>query len=381
MPTPILIDGFEHQRQSEIDPAFGTDTESLVYWHQGGGVTWPAGRNGVCQQHAAAGSQSYIQKHFAGTVVLVGSFYWRCTVAPSNLSILADFGGARFYLMNGGQISLQIAGAGTVNSATGSSLNTGAWHLMDFKMDKTTTTYRIDWQIDGVSQTAITTAGTAGVLQGSMGLGESSAGVTATCAFDDLVLSGTGADYPLGAHDVLYTVPTGDGTHSSAANVIETNAGTDIVPGYTTAYQLMDEWPANTSDYVMQSAIASGSYAEVTFSDAPSGKDIWGVEAVAALFSSGANANNGTARIVDSSGNTLTNIFSGDISDTNLHFQRAIIADPAGNGWSTGDFDGLKARVGFSTDVTDVPRWSALMLQYAIAPMSAMTVGFINLGL
>jgi hypothetical protein len=113
----------------------------------------------------------------------------------------------------------------------------------------------------------------------------------------------------------------------------------------------------------------------VTFADSAANKTIWGVEGQAALFSSGTLANDGTTRIVDSAGTTLTDIYAGDMSETSLHYRRAIITAPGG-GWTAANFNGLKARVGLSSDVIDVPRWAALMLQYAAVDAAPQVPAF-----
>jgi hypothetical protein len=61
------------------------------------------------------------------------------------------------------------------------------------------------------------------------------------------------------------------------------------------------------------------------------------------------------------------------MSETVLHFRTASIAVPGGGAWDQTKFNGVKARVGFSGNVATVPRWSALMLQYAVPEEAAGT--------
>ena len=363
MPTPIVIDGFEHQ-YSTINDLAGT-TEGLWSFVEGSAPTFPAGRNGVCMQLAPAAAALRLQKRINDPTICVVSFYFKTSTAPSgivNLFLLETIGfsaAPKIQLNPNGTIRAQVA-ATTVD--TSSAYNDGNWHRIDIRANVGGNPWLVDWQVDGSNQTGFSSADTAtGIRTIQFG---TDAAHTFTCQYDDFVASATSADYPLGAHDVLYGVPTGDGTHNAGVNTIEDQAGTDIVS--PNAFPLLDELPPTTTDYIQQSTIGTGNYAEVTFDDQPGSKTIWGVEGVGFLFASGLNANNGTTRIVDGSNNTLTDIYSGDQSETALHNRRAIITAPGG-GWDSG-YPGVKARVGFSSDVTDVPRWAGLLLQYAVVP-------------
>ena len=368
MPTPIIIDGFEHKIQSAPTPVLGISAQAIWASISGTGVSYVTGRNGQAIQFSPAAAACNGTKVINSTVI-VGSVYFKFSSNPSQITMLYTQLGSpsfsipvRFYMnpASGGQIFAQ-GGGDALSSMTG--LANNAWHLLDFRMDTSGTTWVMDWYVDGIAQTQCSTGGQVSTPQENFVMGTGDVG-TGTMQFDDLVVSYTAGDFPLGAHDVLYSVPTGDGTHVAGTNTIEDNAGVDIVS--PNAFPLLDELPPTTTDYIQQSTIGTGNYAEVTLTDAPAGKTIWGVEGIVTVFSSGTLANNGTARIVDSGGTTLTDIWSGDMSETGLRYQRAIIADPSGNGWTKTDFDGLKARVGFSSDVIDVPRWAALMLQYLV---------------
>jgi hypothetical protein len=176
--------------------------------------------------------------------------------------------------------------------------------------------------------------------------------------------------FPIGPHSVGAIVPTSDGAHAAGTNTIEATTGTDI--GVATAFDLMDEWPANTTDYVRQVTNGTLNFAEVNFADTAA-SSIWGVSAVAALFASGTAADTGTTRIVDSLNVTLVDVYAGDMSQTTLHYRTAIVPVPAG-GWTPAVLNGLKARVGFSSDTNPNPRWSALMLQFAMPEANAQSL-------
>ena len=67
--------------------------------------------------------------------------------------------------------------------------------------------------------------------------------------WDDVLLSHTAADHPLGAGHANDFVPTADGTHNIAGtgDFQRTTTGTDILNATTTAYQLIDDVPLETT--------------------------------------------------------------------------------------------------------------------------------------
>jgi hypothetical protein len=204
-----------------------------------------------------------------------------------------------------------------------------------------------------------------------MDYGTTAANDTLTADYDHIVSSITPADYPIGKHVVKALVPDADGTHNAGTNVMEDDVGADI--GAVTAFDLLNTYPSPQSGaYVRQSAIGTGNYAEVAFPNVPESV-IWGVSGF--LFGGSVESlasGNGTTRIVDASNNTLTDIFSGNMAQgaggTDTQFStRKMISDPGGNGWSQSDLNGVKARVGFSTNASgsNHPLWRGVMLQYA----------------
>jgi hypothetical protein len=366
MVTPILIDGFEHQVLA-AGVAFGGNG-GVGIWESTGGTapTYTAGRNGMCLDCAGNVAASQISKRWSSDPsVIVVSIYVRQVSSSQQFTFIfctttLFSGAARFYANADGSITGQVGG--TTQVSTGVNLFDALWHRLDFRSDLSADPWTLDWQVDGSPQTSISAANTAQQHR-YMKLGNEDGNKTFEVQYDDLVVSATAGDYPLGPHDVLYGVPNGDGTHNAGTNTIEDQAGTDIVS--PNAFPLLDEWPPNNTDYIKQSTIGAGNYAEVTFADQPGGKTIWGVMGYAALLSSGLNANSATTRVVDSAGTTLTDIYSGDMSETVINYRTAMITAP-GSGWDGAGYQGVKARVGFATDVIDVPEWTALMLQYAV---------------
>lgn len=361
MPTPVLIDGFEHQTLSTA----GTGIWSAV--SNAGAITIDTTnkRTGTAALRVAEDgvTATWIAKAINSQVV-VGSLYLRLTATPSTSSTVLSFTGTAsapdFRVNTSGIIRATIGGSSAVD---GPNIVDGNWHRLDFRISTNSTTYTIEWAVDGTTQTTSSLSGQTATAMTTVRFGGVAAS-TATCWYDDVVLSYTSGDHPIGAHKVLALVPNADGTNSGGTNFTLT--------GGSTNWEVLDEWPADTTTYIAQTTNSGTSYREVEFADTTE-TTIWGVHGYLAYFAAGTSANNGTTRIVDSGGTTLTNIFSGDMSESSLFYKAAIITAPTG-GWSQTNLNGVRGRIGFSTDASPNPRWSALMLQYAVPEAGNVTI-------
>lgn len=136
------------------------------------------------------------------------------------------------------------AKVGTTVGATGVSVTTGAWYRIDFDFNISTGgNDTCDVQIDGTAVGQATAAGESAATA-TLALGAFSS-TTADFYIDDVVLSNTAADYPIGAGYVNHFVPTSDGTHNIAGtgDFQRGNTGTDILNATTNAYLLIDDVP------------------------------------------------------------------------------------------------------------------------------------------
>jgi len=176
----------------------------------------------------------------------------------------------------------------------------------------------------------------------------------------------------MGGHAVFAVLPNDDNAASVyGTNTMEQGNGTDLSSS-NKGYQYIDEWPpttgTNNADSITQATSSATSFVDVEFQDAPAWvtSALWGVTAVVAHQSDATGANSGISRIVNSSGTTLTDIYSGDMSETSAHYTRRLITAPAG-GWliDSTHFNGVRGRVGFGTLQPGDPEWLALMLQCA----------------
>ena len=292
------------------------------------------------------------------TSVLVGSVYVRATTNPSQLSTMFRASGPAI------TPSIQISAAGETRATWGSFSQTGptfvdgGWHLVDFRFTSSASTFTIDWQVDSVAQTQVVTSVQTPVALDRFYVGSVTTTNTAKYWLSDVVLSSTTADYPIGPHRCIQLDPNSDGTHSLGGNI--TNAG----GGTTLLSESVDEWPPDSTTYLVQTAIGSN-YAEINFAD-PAETVIWDVQAVLAgnAVPGVSEADTAELKVLDSGSTELSTTGLLDYSSPTVGLHRILVARPAG-GWDGIKLAGAKARWGFSTDVTPAPRVTALMLEYA----------------
>ncbi len=389
MPTPIWIDSFKHKT---ADTGAGPTAGSELY----NSVSRPAGISFVDEADGVVAIQivedgvtaTNVGRNIAaGNDIIVASFVFNGSAAPSVMSrcflLVADLDG-RIHLNTDGTIGASCGGSGQ----TGPNVVDGADHRIDLRYDTTPATHTLDWSVDGTAQTQATGAGVAGSDITAWRIGSNLTAHTLTFKAKHLVLSATSGDHPIGAHTCLGLVPNADGTHSPSPSVQLQRASDGAVFGAgVTAWNLLDEWPAttgtNNADTVTQAALQATEYVEVAFADLPAWatSTLWGVVGVGALQADSTALNNGTTRIVDSAGTTLTDIYAGDMSQTTAFYKAALITAPGG-GWTPTNYNGAKGRVGFSGDATPDPEWLSLMLQVATpdVPPAAVDVPFPYVG-
>ncbi len=376
MPTLTYVDGFEHQTTSAND--FGASDGAGLYdtVANAAQISFVAGRTGgFAIRFTANAIITIIEKIFRGAnpVRSIESYYVRFPSSiPSSTvvlkEVLASLGPAATLVFSATSNKFGLRFGGGAVTEVGPVLVADTWYRVDAKVDVSANPRTLDCQVDGGTNVQITDAAAASDLNSNV-VGSPVAN-TFTVDFDDWIWSVTAVDYPIGAHKVLSVVPTGAGTDSNPGNM--------PITGAATAWEAMDEWPADLTTYVAETAIGAGDYREVTFADTTE-TTIWGAVALAALFSAGAAANNGTARVVFNDLTTV-NIYTGDMSEVALNY-RTLLLDIAKIDTQT-EFNGLKAQVGFSSDATPDPQWSSLMVQYAVpeaAPLpSASGVGRVH---
>lgn len=381
MPTLVDLEGFDHG----VDAANATATMNPALWDISANTTaisFVAGRIDGQAIRVAKNNTTTTRvgrNYTTPGTLFVFSFYLRVNTLPTLadarvFAMSADIV-AFFMVQTGGTILANVAGG---TAPIGPNIDDGQWHLIDGRYNTSPATHTLDWAVDGVAQGQASATGTAASNQDQWSAGGNIAAGDGTYDIDDLVISATTGDYPMATHKVFSVVPAADGTHNAGTNIMErASDGADI--GVVTAWDLLDEWPPtiglNNADTVTSSASGAANYAEVIFGPKPdyAQQTLWGVSATVAHQSDTTGANTGISRIVDAAGATLTDIYSGDMSEITEHYTRRLIAAPTG-GWTVNNFAGIRGRVGFGTLQPGAPEWLALMVSAATPDETAVPI-------
>jgi hypothetical protein len=365
--TPIMITGFEHG-------ALSANGAGLVSTLTGAEITVQSTvkRTGGyalrCNMTGAA--QNRILWAVATPTYIVGSLYFYIGAYPvaaanSFIRIIVTSGSSIIINLDTAANSRIYARIGAGTQRNSGTIATGAWHRLDFRAYCGATTFTLDWQIDGADQTQATLGSTTATTFTFVELGSANAAAY-DLTYDDVIISATSADYPIGAHEVIGLSPNADGTHNAGTNIIEDQAGADI--GVVTAYDLVNSVPiGEATKYIKQTATDTSKYAEINFANI-NYATILGARALLAYRAAGTAADEGACIIIDEDA-TATTVWGSpatraDYSESSVFYKGAILPAPAG-GWDKAAVDALKARVGYSNDVADVPYWVDLMIEVA----------------
>lgn len=184
-----------------------------------------------------------------GVGLLIVRFRLRFTTLPSvsgfNILHLGSNTGTGVFLGASNTIT------SSANGSTGSGgivVVSGVVYAIDVKIDKRTNPWTADVQVNGVpcSQATSGVAGSTSAEQILIGTQQGfGTAITADILFDDVLISTTEADYPIGPGFVDPFVPTADGTHNIAGvgDFERGNTAVDILNATTTAFQLIDDVP------------------------------------------------------------------------------------------------------------------------------------------
>lgn len=368
VPTLDYLDGFEHQVI-----IVGDSTSNL--WNtvsNASQISVVAGRlGGSAIQLVEDGATFTSLRHDLPTSnqrVLAGWFK-----VPSNPSVDSDIlrlsssanaAMARIAVRASDGAARAAAGTGTMQ--TGPVVADGVWHRIALWLDTSGTTWTLKWEIDDVAQTDATQGSHVATDSIRLQLGSIINTHTATVVWDDICAGVTTAEHPLPSMHVAAAAPTGDGTHNAGTNTIENDAGGDIGGG-NTAWTLVDEFPPNASDYIRQATINTGAYAEVLFGSVSG--TIVDVVCFSALFSSATATDSAAMHIVDST-NDVT-LYTTNHGVTTVRNLLSKVTRPAA-GWDA-DFNTIKGRWGYASDVTPNPRITGWLLQAAVLDATIVT--------
>lgn len=305
-----------------------------------------------------------------GSSPKVFRFYVRFTTLPDASTVIwntSDVGGGGdnttgvYFNQTDSKIYARYAGS---SGASGVTVGTGVWYLIDYKQDWLNGTCDVSVDTTECGQASgAADSGTVWLVQA----GPMSA-VTTDMFIDDVLVSETGADYPLGAGYVNHFVPTSDGTHNVAgANDFERGTtGTDITNATTDAYLLVDEVPLDDTtpdadDFINMVAPPNATdYVELVFGAAP-GVSVPAigprtVEVIAAIHQAGTTTGWMNVRINDNGTTGAVYNAVAVAGTTTITYKRANFADPpsAASAWNAagdggnGDFLDLRVQFGSS---------------------------------
>ncbi len=366
-PSPVKVTGFEHGAVSATGGGLfsavnGTGmTADSVVWRTGNYSLKDTDPVGTASDASLA----------IGAGVAVVRVYLRLASLPAadvnELVILDAAAGSDLrlgYQASSARLTLRFAN--TAVTVASSTVSPSTWYRLDVRLGASTNPRTADWQIDGVAQTALSSTEAASTVS-TLRLGSTVVADTFTANYDDVLISATSADYPIGAGTVVALRPNGMGT-SSIPGSFRNDDGTAIDPN---TYLRLDDSPmTGLTDYVRQQIIGAAAYIEVTFADTAA-TCVVGVSALAAYHAAANPADNGKTSVID--GGTERVVFNGDMSGTTLQYVSLIVA-PASAPWTPTAVNGLLGRIGFSTDVTPNPYWDALLLEVATGTSVAGTV-------
>ncbi len=357
-PTPVKITGFEHGTVS----ATGGGLFSNV---NGAGVTADnaVNRTGSWSLRIAdpTGAAHNARIAAAGNVAVVRLYLRLASLPAANVTELLTIDAAagndfRLGYQASSQRLTARFGNAAVTVAT-STVSAGTWYRLDLRFTANTNPRTVNWQIDGTAQTSISSAA-AGTTINTLRFGSTVAADVYTEHFDDVMISTTSGDYPLGSGTVVALRPDGMGTSVNTGSFREDDGS--VIDANT--YNRLDDSPiSDTTQYVRQQTIGTNDYVEFTL-DNTSTSCVTGVSAILAFRSAGTAANDGKTSIFD--GGTERILLDGDMSQTTQQYISSIL-NPAAAPWTPSAVNGLRLRIGYSSDVTPNPYWDSVLLEVA----------------
>jgi hypothetical protein len=302
--------------------------------------------------------------------VLVWSVYVYFDALPNINTLITyrAFPGPGYYrgiVYNAADHKLYTGGTATIGGATGITVTTGQWYLVECRITSTVSPWVIEGRVDGVALGTWTVATTAvpGAF-GSVGFGNrADAAASFQVRFDDWQVSTTSGDYPLGgANSIKLLRPNADGTHDVAANqfFFGTGTGSPISGATTTVNASVDEIPATTSDFIsLQTAADPNGYVEVAFENMATDDIPSKVELIGWTHEAGTGNCTHALRLIDGDGLTLVGKAHTGAGSPSLRSSVTGLVLTTSRAY----VDGLVARWGFTDDPTPNSYLDALALE------------------
>ena len=259
------------------------------------------------------------------------------------------------------------SGTVTVDGVTGVSVTTGNFYRIDMRVNVAADPRTVEIKVDNSDLGSTNVSGAASTID-VLSAGTPALNGTYAMNVDDIAVSLTSGDYPLGAGYVISYIPNADGTHNVAGaadfkhGTGTTPAGTDITNATTTAWQNIDKRPLVTSLAGAETLINmiappnATDYVEIRFEQSVEPSPPRAVEVIIGINQAATGAGNMEVRLNDNG--TMGTIYTatgvaGVAIATGVVFKRAHFADPpsAASAWvlggaGNGDFNDLRIRFG-----------------------------------
>jgi hypothetical protein len=247
----------------------------------------------------------------------------------------------------------------------------GTWYSFDVHTNPQANTRWGEWRLNDVAQPDVGPyADAAGGWVGStlvLGIPSGDPTMDYTAYFDDVMVTNTVAQYPLGDTKIEGLLPNGMGTNATPVNFQHQ----DSTAISATTWQRLDELPMTSlTDYVKEVTAGAASYIEVAFADTTQ-TCIRGAAVVAGVHSASTNANVVALNAVTNGFNYT--LYSGGFNDTVIRYiERPVsqnASSPGTGPWTQAIINGITARFGMGTDVNPVPYLDSLLLEVAYRPL------------
>ena len=252
------------------------------------------------------------------------------------------------YQASSGRLTIRFGNAAVTTAATAISADT--WYRLSLRVDVNGDPRTADWQIDGAPQTSVSWAGAASTVN-TLRIGSSVNADAYTANYDDVIVSATSGDYPLGDGRVVARRPNGMGTSVNPTSFAHDDESPSTPPHTSASTRIRSTAPPTT--------FASRPSGPATSSSSP-----WPTPRRPASWASGGSSpttprgrRSTTGRRPSSTGTTERVIFSGDMSQTTMQYASTLVPPPSGS-WTASAVNALTARVGYSSDVTPNPDWT-----------------------
>lgn len=346
MPTPVFICGAECGIA-----AVGTTSAALEHWSAATNAptvvtSGPATmRSTRALRFNPSASTSHITHTFAAAIASPATMVGRCyiyfaTLPNANVAIVGESDTGRSIVFNAADSKLYASRNGSTLAAAGLSVTTGQWYRLDWKFVRAVAG-TVDFKLDGTDGTQDSFASANGTIT-TVRLGFSAGNYSGDWYMDDIIVSGTSGDYPIGAGGVYGLYPSGDGAHVYSAT-------TDFLDGGTAQASLaaagseVDTWlslrskadgalstTVDNSNFVTNATGGTGEYLRWVAENLPAdAATVNGVASVSTHHAASATSNTQAMFVVDQS--------AGGSTPSAVAKEITVIGAAAAGVWSAGE--------------------------------------------